>query len=147
MLFLCGCSAQQWQSVATSVKTSVTTRLAAYTSGSHSAAKSKLMIFGGPNNSVYLGCYSCPEYETDSIFNQHGDYGSKYSNASIFNSYADYGSKYSDYSACNSYANNPPVIVDGKDDFYGYLTLNTYHPKATTNDTILAWLAEICEEN
>ena len=31
----------------------------------------KLVLFGGKNNEQYLGCISCPKYETDSIMNKY----------------------------------------------------------------------------
>lgn len=136
-LLLFGCTSQQWQAVATGIAAS----------NNYSPSQSKIMIFGGPNNSVYLGCYSCSEYGSDSVFNQNSEYGNKYSSTSLFNSYSDYGSKYSDYGACNPYANNPPVIVDEKGGFYGYLTLNKYHSKVINNDTMLAWLSGACSAN
>lgn len=116
-----------------------------YSSGSYyTAPQSKKMIFGGENNNTYLGCISCNEYVSDSVFNSYGDYGSSYSQTSIFNSYSQYGSAYSNYSPCNRYANNPPVIVDSAGNFYGYLTLNQYFSNATKDGNILAWLAGVC---
>jgi hypothetical protein len=100
----------------------------------------KMMIFGGVNHDVYLGCLSCSKYEFDSVFNEYGNYGSKYSNTSVFNKYGNYGSKYSMYSPCNEYSSTPPVIVDGSGNFYGYLTLNKYMAKAITDNEILSWL-------
>jgi len=104
----------------------------------------KIMFFGGENNSVYLGCYSCSQYAVDSVFNQYGSYGSQFQQNSIFNRYGNFGSLYSDYSPCNPYANKPPVIVDGEGNFYGTLTLNNYHVYRTNNSAILAWLAGVC---
>lgn len=71
----------------------------------------KLMIFGGEGHKTYLGCLSCSEYATDSVFNQYGNYGSRYAIDSVWNHYSDFGSRYSNYGACNPYANDPPVIV------------------------------------
>lgn len=72
----------------------------------------KLMLFGGNNNKVYLGCLSNSEYATDSIFNEYGLHGSVYAVNSIWNTVSIYGSSYSQYSSWNRYASNPPVIVD-----------------------------------
>jgi len=78
-----------------------------------------MMLFGGPGNSTYLGCLSCNEYDSESVFNDYGTYGSAYSQSSIRNHYGKFGSKYSQYGACNPYASNPPVIVDASGNFYG----------------------------
>lgn len=104
----------------------------------------KIMLFGGPNHSTYLGCFSCSEYASDSIFNEYGTYGSPYSSTSIYNSYSQYGSPYSNYSPCNEYATDPPVLVDDSGDFYGRLTLNTYRSDAVTDSDVVAWLRGVC---
>jgi len=61
----------------------------------------------------FLGVISS-EYDSDSIFNEYGDYGSEYSDNSIFNQYSDYGSKYSDLSPFNEYAAEPPLLIIGQ---------------------------------
>jgi hypothetical protein len=73
---------------------------------------------------VFLGTLSTNQYDSDSIYNQYGDYGSKYSDKSIWNSYGDYGSKYSSKSAFNDFATEPPIIVDENGKIVGYLTTN-----------------------
>lgn len=110
------------------------------------AQNEKIMIFGGDNNDVYLGCLSCTKYESDSLFNKYGTFGSKYNADSIFNNYGEYGSKYSSISACNQYASDPPIIVDDEGNAYGVLTLNKYHQHAIDNADIVEWLEEVvCE--
>ena len=113
---------------------------------SFSQAQSELLLFGGDGFDVFLGCLTCSEYETDSVFNEYGDFGSQYSTTSIFNRYGDYGSPYSSYSACNPYASDPPVIVDGDGNFYGALTMNRFHPDVTSSSTILEWLDLVCSD-
>ena len=105
------------------------------------------MVFGGEGHHTYLGCLSCSEYATDSVFNVYGDHGSRYSEASIWNHYSDFGSRYSDYGACNPYANDPPVIVDSEGEFYGRLTLNAYHPQLGAGVRYHDWLMNtVCEQ-
>ena len=62
---------------------------------------------------TYLGSCNPSVYESKSILNTYGDYGSQYSSKSIHNSYGNYGSKYSDYSPYNSLAGHPPLIMYG----------------------------------
>jgi len=85
----------------------------------------RVLLFGGRNNDVFLGCLTCDDYASDSATNPYGDFGSTSSSTSIFNNYSDYGSAFSQYSACNRYASNPPVVVDSNGGFHGYMTLNT----------------------
>lgn len=88
-----------------------------------------LHIYGGQNHDEYLGCLNCDKYNSSSIWNAYGTYGSKYSSNSIWNAYGTYGSKYNTYSPWNSYSNDPPVIVDKEGNFYGYFTTNKYKTK------------------
>lgn len=75
---------------------------------------------------VYLGKLVTNEYDTDSIWNPYGEYGSKYESNSIWNPYGEYGSKYSTKSPFNAYTSTPPVIIDNEGYFLGYLTDNKY---------------------
>lgn len=104
----------------------------------------KIMVFGGPNHRTYLGCLSCNQYDTQSVFNSHGTFGSAYSTESIFNRYGDYGSPYSSYSACSAYASDPPVIVDEQGRYYGRLTVGARSDGPPTAE-LRAWLAAVCQ--
>jgi hypothetical protein len=116
-------------------------------SGSAAPRSQKIMLFGGENHRTYLGCLSCSEYATDSVFNQYGTYGSRYSSTSIWNHYGQFGSAYSSYSSCSQYATDPPVIVDVDGNYYGRLTINSYHPQIAAGAKFSDWLkTAVCEE-
>lgn len=85
-----------------------------------------LHIYGGMKHDVYLGCLNCNKYHSSSIWNAYGEYGSKYNSKSIWNVYGTYGSKYNLLSPWNAFSDNPPIIVDSSDSFYGYFTVNKY---------------------
>jgi hypothetical protein len=91
-------------------------------------AEPPLLIYGSSGNErqgiIFLGCINCNKLDNEALDNQFGAFGSRFSDTSIYNKFSDWGSKFSDISACNSRATNPPVIVDGKGNFQGYLTLN-----------------------
>jgi hypothetical protein len=107
----------------------------------------KLMIFGGPDHRIYLGCLSCQEAALDSVLNELGQYGSPYRPESIWNHYQQFGSPYSPYSACNDLATDPPVIVDQDGTAYGRLTLNRNSPKIGAGARFYDWLASaVCRE-
>jgi hypothetical protein len=107
----------------------------------------KLMIFGGENHEIYLGCLSCSNYALDSVFNEFGQHGSPYASESIWNHYSVVGSRYSNFGACNPYANDPPVIVDSDGNFYGRLSLNAYHPELGAGARYRDWLeTKVCED-
>ena len=110
-------------------------------------AEKKIMLFGGANHDVYLGCFNCSDIASDSIHNDIGKFGSDISSTSIFNDISQYGSDISQYSPCNDIASNPPVLVDEDGGFYGYLTLNDIKSKAITDSDILAWLKyKVCKQ-
>lgn len=92
-----------------------------------------ILIYGGDKGEVFLGCLNCDKYNSDSIWNTSGDYGSKYSTNSIWNKYGDYGGVYSNTSPFNKYASNPPKLVDSNGNFYGYLTADKYFTNRNTS--------------
>jgi hypothetical protein len=97
----------------------------------------ELHIYGGRSHDIYLGCLNCNSYNSNSIWNNYGTYGSKYNDKSIWNSYGTYGGSYGDFSPFNTYANYPPVVVDKQGNFYGYLTINSYKDKRAEFDLAL----------
>ena len=100
--------------------------------GFTSNANADLLLFGGNSHDDFLGCYDCSKYDSDSICNKYGTYGSKYNSDSIWNKYGTYGSKYSTSSPWNKYSsgNDVPVLVDRSGNFYGYFTINCYRGDA-----------------
>jgi len=99
-----------------------------------------LHIYGGSSHQVYLGCLNCDSYDSNSIWNEYGTYGSEYSTNSIWNEYGTFGSEYNSYSPWNSYSNTPPAIVDKAGNFYGYLTTNRYKSnRAESNLTLTVY--------
>lgn len=85
-----------------------------------------LYIYGGRNESVYLGKLNASKFDSESIWNQFGEYGSYLRTESIWNEYGTYGSELSSYSPFNDLASNPPVLRDKNGNFYGYFTSNKY---------------------
>lgn len=86
----------------------------------------RMLIFGGPNQTTYLGCLDCGAYHPESVTNRYSKYGSRYGSESIHNPYSSYGSRYSSYSACNPYASSPPIVRNESGRVYGKLTINRY---------------------
>ena len=80
-------------------------------------------------------------YESESIFNEYGTYGSPYSSESIWNQYGTFGSEYSSYSPHNSYTSTPPMIVKNRK-ILGYLTAN----KSVKSSISANLLKALCKE-
>jgi hypothetical protein len=65
------------------------------------------------------------EFDTDSVFNEYGSYGTEYATDSIWNEYGDYGSPYSSESARNPYTSTPPYLLK-KGKVIGRLTVSRH---------------------
>ncbi len=86
-----------------------------------------LLVYGGRGHKEFLGCLSCPDYSSDSVWNEYSRYGFL-NDFGVWNPFGDYANPFSSYSMCNEYAMDPPVIVDKKGNFYGRLSINPYTP-------------------
>lgn len=102
----------------------------------HCIFSQTLYIYGGEDHDVFLGKLNASKYDSKSIWNEYGTYGSEYNANSIWNEYGTYGIAYSSYSPFNSYASYPPVIVDEEGNFYGYFTVNKYKSKRANFDLV-----------
>lgn len=102
----------------------------------YTAFSQELHIYAGSNHDVYLGCLNCNKFNSNSIWNAYGTYGSKYNSKSIWNAYGTYGSQYNPESPWNKYSTDPPVIVDKAGEFYGYFTLNENKSKRAEFDLV-----------
>lgn len=80
-------------------------------------------------------------YDSDSIFNQYGTYGSEYSSNSIWNEYSTFGSEYSQYSPFNAYSSQPPMLIK-QGQIIGYLSAN----KRINNSVAPNLLKALCED-
>jgi hypothetical protein len=87
---------------------------------------------------TFLGKLNPNPYDNETIFNQYGPYGSRYSQTCIFNPYSPYGGQYSNLSPFNQYANDPPkVFLRGE--FHAFLTVNPYKTPRMDPNSILDW--------
>lgn len=106
-----------------------------------------ILVFGGEDHRVYLGCFSCNEREAESVFNQSGKFGSNISPTSVANRISQFGDRKSPYSACNGDASRPPILVDEDGTYYGELTVNVSRPARVTAPAVVAWLTAFCGPN
>lgn len=113
------------------------------------APVSQFHVWGGSNYTQYLGffsCVFCREFDTNSINNEFGRYGSRFSPTSIRNQFSQYGSRFSTYSTCNKFASSPPRVFDrSRAIYYGELTLNQFRSEAIRIDIVVDWLTrDVC---
>lgn len=70
-----------------------------------------------------LGCITCGRFDSDSVWNPYGSYGSQYGANSLWNKFGTYGSPYSSSSPWNAFASSPPVLYNAdRSAYYGVLT-------------------------
>lgn len=100
-----------------------------------------LLLYGGKNHDKFLGCLNCSRYDSSSIWNAYGTYGSPYNSDSIWNRYGNWGAPYNSESPWNKYSSSAPVIVDNEGNFYGHFSANAYHSKRT-NIKGFVWLLD-----
>lgn len=87
----------------------------------------------------YLGKLCLNKFDAESILNEYGAYGSRYSNTSIYNQYSMYGSQYSSLSPFNLYTSTPPVIYL-RGIKCGFLSINNYLMGAIDPRQIQSWM-------
>lgn len=89
---------------------------------------------------TFLGNINSNQFDTDSIANEFGKYGSEFQTKSIFNEFGTYGSKFSQYSPFNEFASKPPKILDKNGQIVGYLTANRFSPMAVSYEEMMVLL-------
>ena len=104
-------------------------------------------VWGDSGYTQYLGffsCVFCTDLDTNSINNEFGPYGNRFSSTSIRNEFSQYGNRFSTNSACNQSASNPPrVFNQSKTVYYGELTLNEFRSDAMSE--LVDWLErDVC---
>jgi hypothetical protein len=111
--------------------------LIAFSLLSNNLSAQAILIFGGDDHKVFLGCLNCDKFSSNSIWNTYGNFGSKFNNTCIWNKFGDYGGKYGDQSPFNKYASHPPVLVDNDGNFFGYFTADKFKDKRTDSKLAL----------
>jgi hypothetical protein len=80
----------------------------------------------------YLGNYSANKHDPNSTANPNGA-GSPYNSNSINNANGPYGSPYSSKSATNPYATDAPKLYDSQGNYRGKLSSSPYDAESTSN--------------
>ena len=89
------------------------------------ALSQEILIFGGSNNKEFLGCLTCNEFSSNSVWNDMSQFGWRNSFGK-WNSFGQFKNPFSSYSACSEFSQNAPVLVDRNGRFYGRLSLNEF---------------------
>jgi hypothetical protein len=112
----------------------------------HTASGQELLLFGGSEHDVYLGCLNCNQYSSESICNDFGA-GNSFKTESIFNAFSGFGSEFSSKSPWNGFSSSDdvPVLVDKQGGFYGYFTINQFRSDAVDFSANLAEMHEIAD--
>jgi hypothetical protein len=73
--------------------------------------KGALLVAQGDKNTVIGKITNA--FDSDSIFNEFGNYGSEFSSNSIWNQFGNFGSEFSRFSPHNQMSSTPPMIIKG----------------------------------
>jgi len=84
----------------------------------------------------FLGNITDNQYDSNSILNVYGPYGSPYSTTSIFNEYSPYGSPYGAHSLNNPFCTTPPKLFL-RGSFAGFVTKNQFVTNAIPTEGFL----------
>ncbi len=87
----------------------------------------------------FLGSLENKRFDSNSIYNKFGPYGSRFSVSSIFNRFGIYGNGFSAYSAYNTITSTPPKIYINND-FVAFLTKNSILQPSVDPDELFNWL-------
>ena len=80
------------------------------------------VIIAQDSKNTFLGRIT-NQYDSESIFNEFGNYGSEFSSSSIWNQFSTFGSEFSNESPNNEFTSSPPMIIkEGR--IIGYLSAN-----------------------
>ncbi len=80
------------------------------------------VVIAQDGKNTYLGKIA-NSFDSESIFNEFGTYGSEFSSDSIWNEFATFGSEFSSYSPFNEFTSTPPMIIRNNE-VIGYLSAN-----------------------
>ncbi|WP_270686598.1 hypothetical protein [Aeromonas sp. D3] len=97
-------------------------------------------VIAQDGSNTFLGIIE-NKFNAKSIFNDYGDYGSKYASDSIWNEYGSFGGKYGMYSPFNNMSINPPMVIK-ENNIIGYLSSN----KTVANSVNPSILKAMCED-
>lgn len=88
----------------------------------------------------FLGLVTSNAFNTDSVLNEYGPYGSRFSQVSILNAFGPYGGEYSTLSPFNEYTSTPPMLVCEGRGGVAYLTRNRAMAPAIDPHLLLGFL-------
>jgi len=88
----------------------------------------------------FLGVVTSNAFNTDSVLNEYGPYGSRFSQVSILNAFGPYGGEYATLSPFNQYTSTPPMLVCEGRGGVAYLTRNRAMAPAVDPHLLLGFL-------
>lgn len=103
-----------------------------------------MYIYAQDYSQQYLGYITHDSYDSESIINDYGLYGSSYSATSIRNDFSLYGSSFGIHSAYNDFSFSPPIIYSRNGSYFepeAYLTKNHFLAGTTVDpDGLIQYL-------
>ena len=85
------------------------------------SVNAEILLYSSDNE--FKGCLDCSRYDSNSVCNRYGDFGSSYSGDSIWSRYG-LGSRYNGDSPFARYGQGLKM-VDNSGNFYGYFSISS----------------------
>ena len=80
------------------------------------------VVIAQDSKNTFLGKIT-NSFDSQSIFNEFGNYGNEFSSSSIWNSFSEFGNEFNSYSPFNEFSSSPPMIIKNQK-ILGYLSSN-----------------------
>jgi hypothetical protein len=110
----------------------------------------RILIFGGREHDQFLGCLTCSDVDSESVWNDVSQFGWA-NDFGKWNPFGENRNPYSSTSACNEYSSSAPILVDRRGNFYGTLSVNEYAKGsicgASGNEQVCRALRVMCAKN
>ena len=94
------------------------------------------------SNGKFLGNINLNKFDSNSIANPYGNFGSQYSSDSVFNKYGDYGSPYSILSPFNKYSTYPLLIKNKNNEIVAKISDNNYIDNVISATEFFNWFKD-----
>ncbi|WP_420345216.1 hypothetical protein [Pelagibius sp.] len=99
------------------------------------------LLYGGRDHTIFLGCLNCSRFDSDSVWNKAGAYGSEHDRSTIWSKASPYGSPYNALSPWHPHSTDAPVVRDRNGKSYGKFTRNVFDGARTDVDALL-WILD-----
>lgn len=82
------------------------------------AQEAELLLHDGETGRTFAGCLNCSRFNSESVCNRYGDFGSRFSDTSIWSRFGQFGGRFETNSPWSRYGEGLRV-TDSEGNYYG----------------------------